>query len=305
MANIGLIDIDSHSGFPNLALMKLSAWHKEQGNNVFLLKPEDILYGNNMFVNYDKLYAACVFDWNRKTAAELASLGVEVGGSGYSFNKTLPGYIEKMYPDYDLYNIKDTAYGYLTRGCPRRCRFCIVAMKEGAQSREVASLDQFWNGQPNIKLLDPNLLACGSRDYLLRQLIDSGAWVDFTQGLDIRLIDDSTADYLNNIKIKSLHFAWDNISDTCTKIKLKRYSGYFKVYKGHLPVVYVLTNFDSTIKQDLYRVYTLRDMGYDPYIMIYDKINAPQQIRYLQRWVNNKKIFRTIDKFEDFNPKIG
>ncbi|WP_196592437.1 radical SAM protein [Pectinatus frisingensis] len=305
MANIGLIDIDSHSGFPNLALMKLSAWHKSQGDKVFLLTPDDILLGNSLFTSWDKLYAACIFDWNRPTAVKLAAMGVEVGGSGYSFEKLLPGDIEEMYPDYELYGIKDTAYGYLTRGCPRRCRFCIVGMKEGTQSKQVASLDQFWNGQPNIKLLDPNLLACGSRDYLLRQLMISKAWIDFTQGLDIRFVDRYTAEKINMLKLKNLHFAWDNADDEAVENQLKRYSGYFKIYKGHLPVVYVLTNFDSTIKQDLYRVYTLRDMGYDPYIMIYDKANAPQQVRYLQRWVNNKKIFRIIDRFEDYDHKVG
>ena len=303
--NIGLIDIDSHSGFPNLSLMKLSAWHKQIGDNVFLLKPDDVLAGTSLFTHYDKLYAACVFDWNRKTAAALASLGVEVGGSGYNFNKILPGYIEKICPDYSLYHIMDTAYGFLTRGCPRRCKFCIVGLKEGIQSREVAKLDSFWHGQKNIKLLDPNLLACPNKGYLLRQLIDSGAWVDFTQGLDIRLLDKYTAEYLNNIKLKNLHFAWDNIDDKVSESQLRKYSGYFKIYKGHYPTVYVLTNFKSTIKQDLYRIYALRDMGYDPYVMIYDKVNAPKQIRYLQRWVNNKKIFRIIEKFEDYNPKIG
>ncbi|WP_196606549.1 radical SAM protein [Pectinatus frisingensis] len=309
MKNIGLIDIDSHAGFPNLALMKLSAWHKKQGDNVYLLNPSDVLNGDALslplFVSYDKLYAACVFDWNRKTASVLESFDVEVGGSGYSFDKTLPDYIEKIYPDYSLYNIEDTAYGFLTRGCPRRCRFCIVGLKEGTQSQQVADLNNFWHGQNNIKLLDPNLLACPNRDCLLRQLADSGAWVDFTQGLDIRLMDDFTADYLNNIKIKNLHFAWDDVADTITEEKLKKYAGKFKIYKGHKPSVYVLTNFNSSQEQNLYRIYTLRDMGYDPYIMIYDKVNAPKHVRYLQRWVNNKKIFRTIDWFEDYDHKVG
>lgn len=305
MANIGIIDIDSHSNFPNLALMKLSAWHKEQGDKVFLLTPDDILSGSSLFIQYDKLYAACIFDWNRQTAVKLANLGVEVGGSGYSFEKTLPGNIEKIYPDYDLYGIKDTAYGYLTRGCPRRCRFCIVGIKEGIQSKQVANLDYFWKDQANIKLLDPNFLACPNHDYLIRQLVMSDAWVDFTQGLDIRFVDRYTAEKLNMLKLKSLHFAWDNVDDEAAENQLERYSGYFKIYKGHLPSVYVLTNFNSTLEQDLYRIYKLRDMKYDPYVMIYDKPNAPQQIRYLQRWVNNKKIFRVIDKFEDYDHKVG
>lgn len=303
MYTIGLIDIDSHN-FPNLTLMKLSAYHKQKGDKVQLLKPDDILLGNPLFTHYDKLYAACVFEWNRQIAAKLANMGVEVGGSGYSFEKTLPGFIEEMCPDYELYGIRDTAYGYLTRGCPRRCRFCIVGLKEGTESEQVAMLHQFWHGQENIKLLDPNLLAYPQYGLKLRELIASGAWVDFTQGLDIRLMTDTAAGLINDIRLKSLHFAWDNPDDKYTQSQLKKYAGYFKIYKGHLPTVYVLTNFNSTIEQDLYRVYTLRDIGYDPYVMIYDKQNAPRQIRYLQRWVNNKKVFRVIDDFKDYDHKV-
>lgn len=285
--------------------MKLATYHKQKGYEVQLLKPDDILLGNPLFTRYDKLYAACVFDWNRQIAVKLANMGVEVGGSGYSFEKTLPNFIEEMYPDYELYGIKDTAYGYLTRGCPRRCRFCIVGLKEGIKSEQVAMLNYFWHVQENIKLLDPNLLAYPQYGLKLRELIASGAWVDFTQGLDIRLMTDTAAGLINDIRLKSLHFAWDNPDDKYTQSQLKKYAGYFKIYKGHLPTVYVLTNFNSTIEQDLYRAYALRDMGYDPYVMIYDKQNAPQQVRYLQRWVNNKKVFRVIDNFEDYDHKVG
>src|SRR5690606_4285826 len=111
-------------------------------------------------------------------------------GTGYDLDNKLPPEIENIYPDYSLYNIKNTAYGFLTRGCPRNCPFCIVGKKEGLKSYQVADLKQFWNRQREIVLLDPNLLACKNRIELLQQLIDSGAWVDFTQGLDIRLMTD-------------------------------------------------------------------------------------------------------------------
>ena len=183
--NVGLVDIDSHN-FPNLVLMKLSSWIKHGGGKSELLKPKDILCGENLFTNYDKLYGACVFDWNRTVADQLTAFGVEVGGTGSGNKNTLPDEIEHIMPDYGLYGITDTAYGFLTRGCPRHCPFCIVGDKEGLISRKVANLDEFWNGQKEIQILDPNILACDQHMELLAQLADSKALVEFNQGLDAR-----------------------------------------------------------------------------------------------------------------------
>lgn len=196
------------------------------------------------------------------------------------------------------------AYGYLTRGCPRKCPFCIVAEKEGMRAHKVANLSQFWSGQKHIKLLDPNLLACPDWENLLGQLADSGAWVDFTQGIDIRLMTDEKAAAINKVKYIRLHFAWDNFADTVSLEKLKEYKTAFKGDYSKR-VVYVLTNFNSTNEEDLCRVYTLRDLGYTPYVMIYDKFKAPRETRLLQRWVNNKRIFRSTKKFEEYDCTRG
>lgn len=299
--NIGLVDIDSHN-FPNLVLMKLSAWHKARGDNVFLLNPTEFLQGANLFIPYDKVYGACVFTENAKLAKDIEVAGGHVAGSGTGKPYTLPEEIEHIMPDYSLYGITDTAYGFLTRGCPRCCPFCIVSNKEGRESRKVADLSEWWAGQRHIKLLDPNLLAAKEADYLLKQLYDSGAYIDFTQGLDARLLDNNKIELLSKLKIKRVHFAWDNPRDTKTPTALKdfslkvmgRKSDYVK-YK-----VYVLTNYWSSHEEDLYRVYWLRDNGYDPYVMIFDKANAPKKTRQLQRWANNKRIFRSCKKFEDY-----
>ena len=174
--------------------------------------------------------------------------------------------------------------------------------KEGLKSVQVAELDNFYRGQKTIKLLDPNITACSDRERLFKQLIDSKAWVDFTQGIDIRLIG-GVEELLNKIKVKMLHFAWDNPNDDLTK--------YFLDFKKKTSFdsrrlrVYVLTNFQSTHEQDLYRIYKLREMGYDPYVMIYEKETAPRQTRLLQRWVNNKFIFRSCERFEDYDCKKG
>ena len=184
---VGLVDVDG-TKFPNLVLMKLSAWHKRQGDSVHLLRPDDVLMGGDLFGGYDKLYAACVFTENAKTAQRLESIGAQVGGTGTYHTRTLPHEIEHIYPDYALYGDTKTAYGFLTRGCPRACPFCIVAGKEGKESRKVADLSEFWSGERYIKLLDPNLLAAREHMELLGQLAESGAWTDFTQGIDARLL---------------------------------------------------------------------------------------------------------------------
>lgn len=291
---IGLIDVDGHN-FPNLALMKISAHFKMRGDDVEWAYPMghyDVVYQSKVF---DDTYSPDI-DW-----VPQATLIVK-GGTGYGLDNKLPDYIEHLYPDYSLYPelTKDTAYGYLTRGCPRQCSFCIVAKKEGCVSRKVADLDEFWRGQKYIKLLDPNLLCCKDRIDLLKQLVYSGAYVDFTQGLDIRAVNDQVIDLINRIKLKEIHFAWDNPEQDLTT-EFAYYAGGAK-HKPHgrYGTVYVLTNYGSTMEENLYRVYTLRDLGYDPYIMIYDKPNAPKEIRDLQRWCNNRRIFRTVEKFEDY-----
>lgn len=277
---IGLVDVDGHN-FPNIALMKISAWHKSHG---------DLVQWAGSLEHYDKIYMAKVFTFTPDDVQAYQADEIVRGGTGYDLTSRLPDEIESYYPDYSLYSIKDTAYGYLTRGCPRQCPFCIVGQKEGVQTYKVADLQQFWRGQKHIKLLDPNLLACPDWENLLGQLADSGAWVDFTQGLDIRLMTDEKAAAINKVKYSMLHFAWDNANDTITPEKLKEYSKCFKISDRN-KMVYVLTNYGSTHEEDLYRIYKLREIGYKPYVMIYDKSNAPKITRKLQRWCNSYYIF--------------
>ena len=292
---IGLIDVDSHN-FPNLALMKISAWHKAQGDEVEWCIP---------LLHYDRVYQSKVFDDTYSAGIDFFPQADEIikGGTGYGLDNHLPEEIEHIYPDYTLYPhlTKDTAYGFLTRGCPRHCSFCIVGDKEGLKSYKVANLSEFWNGEKNIKLLDPNILACREHTTLLQQLVDSRAYVDFTQGLDIRLTNPTNIDLINNIKLKEVHFAWDNPNDNLQE-HFKRYAALAK-HKPHgfYGAVYVLTNFGSTLEEDLYRIYTLRELGYNPDVRVYDKPNAPKEIKMLQRWCNNRRIFNTCPRFEDYN----
>lgn len=308
---IGLIDVDGHN-FPNIPLMKISAWHKSQDDSVEWYDP--------MFSDEkDIVYMSKVFSFTEDYLFPIKAKKIIKGGSGYcislingkevydgSKDNELPYEIEHIYPDYSIYEITDTAYGFLSRGCPRGCSFCHVEAKEGRASRKVADLSEFWNGQKNIVLCDPNILACKQWKDLLQQLIDSKAWVDINQGLDIRLMTEEKAEMIKQIKTKNIHFAWDRYEDK-EKILPK-----FKMFKEITGInyrkltVFVLCNFDTTLKEDLERIYTLRDIGFNPYVMLYNKEQIPKghELRKLQRWVNNRIIFNSCRNFEDYMKKI-
>ena len=140
------------------------------------------------------------------------------GGTGYGPGPNPPDAVEHTRPDYTLYpQFPDTAYGFLSRGCLRRCGFCLISDKEGNRSVQVADLSEFWHGQKEIKLMDANLLACPDHEKLILQLAESRAWVDFTQGLDIRLITPDNVALLNKVRTKAVHFAWDNPYEDLTE----------------------------------------------------------------------------------------
>ena len=278
--------------------MKLSAWHKAQGDTVEWWTPDG---------RYDLVYKSRVFTdlYSKDTITVTNADKVICGGTGYGSNVNLPEEVEHTRPDYGIYpQFPDTAYGFLTRGCPRQCPFCIVSGKEGRRSVKVADLSEFWDGQKHIKLLDANLLACPNHMELLEQLAASRAYVDFTQGLDCRLLTEENIEAINRIRLKDIHFAWDSIAESGAVLdKLQLYAQRAKRRPhGRYATVYVLTNHSSTHEQDLFRVETLRDMGYDPYIMVYVRPSAPAITRQLQRWVNNKRIFRTVTDFKDYIP---
>ena len=305
---IGLIDVDGHN-YPNLALMKISAYHKAKGDTVTWYDP--------MFSGHqDKVYMSKVFSFTPDFDWTIDADEVERGGTGYCIdlvngqevfvperNKSLPYEIEHIYPDYSIYPeyTKDTAFGFLSRGCPRACDFCIVSKKEGRCSIKVADLSEFWRGQKNVVLCDPNILACPDWRDLLQRLIDSKAKVDFNQGLDIRLMTPEKIDYLRQIKIKEIHFAWDRYEDKDKVLpKFKMFAELWPHKMRHNIGVYTITNYSTTLEEDLDRIYTLRDLGFWPYIMIYDKEHAPKVYRRLQRWVNMRATFYTVKRFEDY-----
>lgn len=302
---IGLIDVDGHN-FPNLALMRISAYHKARGDIVEWWWSD--------FVHYDIVYMSKIFSdaYSPDVPAPINADKVVKGGTGYAihlqdgkevFNKEedkdLPAGIEKMFPDYSIYPQFPYAVSMTSRGCPRGCAFCHVAAKEGRCSIKVANVSDFWCGQDEIKVLDPNITACRDKRDLMQQYVDTKAKIDFTQGLDIRLLNQRDIEDLNKMRIGTLHFAWDNPQDDLKSIFQDFAKGFRR--KTNIGTVYCLTNFNSTLSQDLYRIYTLRDLGYDPFVMVYNKPAAPKEIRRLQRWCNNKIIFKSTTRFEDYN----
>lgn len=306
--NIGLIDVDGHN-FPNLALMRISAYHKAMGDHVEWWWSD--------FVHYDLVYMSKVFSsaYSSDIPEPFNADKVIKGGTGYcislgddgrerfnqSLNMALPGEIEQMFPDYSIYPEYDFAVSMTSRGCPRGCPFCHVAPKEGRASVKVADVKDFWNGQKLIKVLDPNITACREKRDLFRQYKETRATIDFTQGLDIRLIDEADINDINSMRLSNIHFAWDNPKEDLT-VKFAEYARKAR-HKPHgkYGAVYVLTNYNSTFDEDLWRIYTLRDLKFDPFVMIYNKPSAPQSTRHLQRWANNKIAFNSCGKFEDFD----
>lgn len=303
--NIGLIDVDGHN-FPNLALMRISAYHKSIGDQVEWWESD--------FKYYDIVYKSKIFSdaYSQEQQDPINCGELRKGGTGYcitlgsdgrehfdkSKNKPLSPEIEKMFPDYSVYPQFDFAVSMTSRGCPRGCSFCHVADKEGKCAVKVADVTDFWNGQKEIRILDPNITACREKRDLMRQYRETGAVLDFTQGLDIRLLNDDDIDDINHMRLRTLHFAWDNPKDDLES-KFRNFADNFR-RKSNIGMVYCLTNYNSTMEENLYRIYTLRDLGYDPYVMIYNKPNAPHEIKRLQRWCNNKIIFKSCNRFEDY-----
>lgn len=311
MKRIGLIDVDGHH-FPNLALMRISSWHKSQGDAVEWWWSD--------FTHYDIVYMSKVFSsaYSPDVPEPMNADKVIKGGTGYcislgddgkehfdqSMNENLPPEIEGCFPDYSIYPEFKYAVSMTSRGCSRQCPFCHVAAKEGCVSTKVANVSDFWNGQKEIKVLDPNITACRDKRDLMAQYRETGAWIDFTQGLDIRVINEADIDDLNHMKIKMLHFAWDNPKDDLAE-RFRQFSERTRIKDYRKKTVYVLTNYNSTMEENLYRIYTLRDLDYSPYVMIYNKPSAPREIRLLQRWCNNKFIFRSEPDFNKYDPRKG
>ena len=321
---IGLIDVDGHN-YPNLCLMKLSAYHKSLGDLVEW-------HRDDPGITYDIVYMSRVFndEYSTDVPEPVNALKVVKGGTGYAIklengkevyhkelDPTLPPEVESKYPDYSLYPQytgwpkpfkEQKAFGQLTQGCPRGCGFCHVAAKEGKCSRKVADLSQFWCGQGTIVLNDPNILACPDAVNLLKQLRDTGAKIEINQGLDARLMTPEKAELLASMKLKMPHFAMDTMmSMEPVKKGLQMYVDACKRVKGKWDWrnarVYCLTNFDTTHAEDMARIKAIQECECWPYVMIYNKPSAPAITRRLQRWTNAPPAYASTKDFDEYQRK--
>lgn len=291
---VSLIQVDGK--IPNLALMKISSYRRKQGHIV----------GLNLN-NPDEVWISCIFTWNRDHAWEIAhqykgQAIVRIGGSGISLRTKLKDEIEHIMPDYELYGI-DYSIGFTSRGCIRRCPFCIVPRKEG-RIREHSPFSEFVHpDHKKILLLDNNFLASPNRINKLNYLISHGYRVSFNQGLDIRLVNERLAGLLADVKSQDLrfrfkryYFAWDLMS-----YSEHVFRGICKLLEAGIKprylMFYILVGFNTTFEEDLYRVYKLIQIGCEPFIMKYNNINE-KKLNALARWVN-RRYFKVVD-WQDF-----
>ena len=296
--NIGILAVDSN--YPNLALMKISSYHKARGDNVEWYNP---------LCSYDKVYIAKVFSFTPDYGYYINADQVEKGGTGYDIKKVLLPEIDRMIPDYDLYNVdKNLAYGFLTRGCPNHCKWCVVPKKEGNIATYMDIEEIAVNGRKNIILMDNNILAS---DYGLQQIekiISMGVRVDFNQGLDARLVTDDIARLLARVKwIKRIRFGCDTPGQIaeCERATalIDKYG-----YKGEYFFYCILL---KDFKEVFERVNHWKKKGgrFLPHCQPYRDLNNPRQIipqwqKDLAGWADKKWVFRSCE-FKDFTPRKG
>ncbi len=284
MLKIGLHKADK-TKFPNLALLKLSAWHKAQGDDVKVYDP--------LFAScFDKVYSSKVFTFTPESRELFGT--IENGGSGYDYKTTLPDEIEHFCPDYSGI---DYSIGFLTRGCCNKCPWCIVPKKEG-ELREHADIEEFLRHKAAV-LMDNNVLASPHGIRQIEKIIRLQIRVDFNQGLDARLIDDTTAKLLSRVRwLRPIRLACDTIKqmgNVENAVKLLRKHG----AKPQTFFVYCLVR---GVEDAMMRVTFLRDLKVDPFAQpLQDGVNKPtkEQMRFA-RWVNHKAIFKTV-KWQDYH----
>lgn len=295
--NIGLFAVDSN--YPNLALMKLSAAHKANGDNVDWYNPFD---------SYDIVYLSKIFSFTDDYPHPIVNAQlVKRGGTGYDYATTLPAEIDSLQPDYSLYPSIDnrTAYGFLTRGCVRHCKWCIVPKKEGF-IKPYMDIEQIAvNGRDKVVLMDNNVLAI---DYGLQQIekiVKLGIHVDFNQGLDARLVTEEVAQLLAKTKwIKRIRLACDTPAQIaeCDKAidRIDKYG-----YKGQYLIYCILLD---DINECYERVTHWRNRGsrFYPFCQPYRDLTKPNVIPKWQKdmatWTNKRQRFCTCD-FKDYQPR--
>ena len=291
MRKIGLIDVDGHN-FPNFALMKISAYHKAEGNIV-----EWANIGK-----YDKTYMSKVFTFTPDYSIGLGDYGEIVkGGTGYDIHSVLPIEIENTLPDYTIYPMYESAYGYLTRGCPNKCGWCLVPEKEG-NIKPYADIEDIMQGRKSVILMDNNILASDHGLRQIEKIIDLKIKVDFNQGLDARIIANNKdiAKLLAKVRwIRQIRMACDTKSQIPYIDKAITYLNEYGL-KSYKIFVYVLV---KDIDDAMERVVFLKAKGCNPFAQPFRDFTKDQkptkEQKMFARWVNRKEIFNSV-KWENY-----
>lgn len=301
MAKIGLIDVDSHHT-PNLAIMKISAWHKKQGDDVEWYDP--------FTEHYDKVYMSKVFTFTEDYAHPINNADeIEKGGTGIDIEKKLPTEIDRMFPDYDLYGIdKNLAYGFLTRGCIRKCKWCVVPKAEG-YIYPYMDIEEVCHERKKAILFDNNYLAHTHGLEQIEKIIKLGIRVDFNQAGDARLVTPEIAQMLAKVKwLNYIRFGCDTSAqiEPCERaIDLLRkygYNGWIDLYTMLHGTIDECYNRVSYWKQPKFKKVCCQSQ---PMLDLYSKTqNIPQWQKDMARWSNRKHIFLVTD-FKDYKCRNG
>ena len=288
---IGLMDVDGHNGFPNLALMRLSAWHKNRG---------DVVEWWNGFCRYDRVYMSKVFTFTPDVDTVINAAEIIRGGTGYKDYGSLPDEIERTAPDYSIYPGVDYAIGFLTRGCIRRCPWCIVPQKEG-QIRPAATWEEIKRPDSRkIIFMDNNVLACEHGLQQIEAMGEQRIWVDFNQGLDARLITPETAALLARLKwIKFVRLSCDTAEMLPVIERAVAYMKEAGIAKSRFWAYMLVQDVEEANR----RAIALSRMGVEIFAQPYRDYNGgepTEEQRQFARWVNRKPIFRscTWEKFK-------
>lgn len=289
---IGLIDVDGHSGFPNLALMKISAWHKQQGDDV------EWWIG---LKKYDRVYMSKVFTFSPDIDAVIQAEEIVRGGTGYKDYRNLPPEIELTFPDYSIYPDCKHAIGFLTRGCIRSCPWCIVPKKEGYIRPALTWQEIKRPDSRKIVFLDNNVLACDHGIEQIEEMGNESVWVDFNQGLDARLITPEIARLLSRLKwIRFVRLS----CDTEQMLPVIEQATSYLREAGVAPSrfwSYMLIKDD--LKEAERRALKLESMGITPFAQPYrdySGMEPDEASKDFARWVNNRAVFKTC-RFGDYN----
>lgn len=302
MAKIGLIAVDSKH--PNLALMKIARYHKAQG--------DEVDWYNAMDGRYDIVYMSKIFTFTPDYEYYVNADQVEKGGTGYDIHKNLPDTIDRLQPDYSMYPEIDkrTAYGFLTRGCPNHCGWCVVPKKEG-MIRPYMDIEEIAiEGRNKIVLYDNNVLASDYGLGQIEKIAKLGLAIDFNQAIDARLVTDEVAQMLARVKWKDrcIRFGCDTPKqvsecDRASELILRHgFTGYFHVQ------CMLYGSFEECFERVNH--WRQKDIQkYSPYAQPFRRLdgkpeNIPQWQKDMARWCNRRELYKLVD-FKDYAPRKG